>query len=350
MSGPASASPAGELILCIEDEADLRADIVEELQEAGYCTIDAGDGATALGLLQDHRPDLILCDITMRGLDGYGVMQQVRASRPDLSDVPFIFLTALAGRADLIQGKNAGADDYLVKPVDYDVMLATIRARLAQVRRMQRSHAAALEDERRSAAATLSLMQGETVESTGAALDRLAAALIVVDADLVIQHGNAAGSALLAEGDGLSARDGRLGAATPAASRALRQLVSRLVEGAEPDAFLVLERPFRHPVLLHAWPFSRDRSRVALLLLDPEAPPALSAEAAMKTFGLTPSEARLAIALASGERLEEIATRTGTAPTTVSFHLSNLFRKTQTARQSDLVALILRTAIAAGKG
>ena len=349
IGGEPDGSPEA-LILCIEDEADLRADIVEELQEAGYRTLDAGDGAAALALLDQHRPDLILCDITMRGIDGYGVMQQVRLRRPDLADVPFIFLTALAGRADLIQGKNAGADDYLVKPVDYDVMLATIRARLGQVRRMRRSHDAVIAEERRSAAATLSSMLDETVETTGTALDRLGAALVVVDADLRIEHCNAAGTALVEQADAILAREGRLTAPTPNGSRTLRQTIGRVAEGVDADGFLVLERPFRHPVLLHAWPLSRDRARVALLLLDPEAPPALSPETAMKTFGLTPTEARLAVALASGQRLEEIAARSGTAPTTVSFHLGNVFRKTQTTRQSDLVALILRTAVAGRPG
>src|SRR5690606_6808851 len=108
------------LILVVEDEQALRCDIVEELQEAGYRTLAAKDGEEALHLLAETTPDLLLCDITMPGLDGYDVLRRFRAQRPDLSATPFVFLTALSEPREVIEGKLQGADDYLVKPVDYD--------------------------------------------------------------------------------------------------------------------------------------------------------------------------------------------------------------------------------------
>src|SRR5690554_3056402 len=135
-----SRAPNQALILVVEDEKALRDDIVEELQEAGYRTMAAEDGNKALDLLAQETPDLLLCDITMPGLDGYGVLRRLRTQRPELTITPFVFLTALSEPQDIVKGKLQGADDYLVKPVDYDLMLATIGARLRQVDRIRNRH------------------------------------------------------------------------------------------------------------------------------------------------------------------------------------------------------------------
>ncbi|WP_336057201.1 response regulator [Nitratireductor sp. CH_MIT9313-5] len=125
------------LILCIEDEPDLRRDVAEELSEAGYSVLEAGDGLQALDLLDIACPDLILCDISMPGIDGYEVLEAVRAKGDDHAGTPFVFLTALADPREVVEGKRFGADDYLVKPIDYDLLLATIEARLRQVARLR---------------------------------------------------------------------------------------------------------------------------------------------------------------------------------------------------------------------
>ena len=125
-------------ILCVEDEGRLRQDIIDELLIAGYNALGAANGREALTLLDARRPDLILCDISMPRLDGFGFLETMRDTRPDLADVPVVFLTALGGRDHIINGKRAGADDYLVKPIDFDLMLATIGARLGQIERIGR--------------------------------------------------------------------------------------------------------------------------------------------------------------------------------------------------------------------
>ena len=76
----------------------------------------------------------------MPGMDGYQVLETVRQRRRDLGDVPFVFLTALNQRAEVISGKRSGADDYLVKPIDFDLLLASIDARIAQARRIRALH------------------------------------------------------------------------------------------------------------------------------------------------------------------------------------------------------------------
>ena len=115
------------LILCVEDEPSLRDDIAFELHEAGYIVSAAGDAREALACLERQRPDLILCDILMPGMDGKRFMSHLRRTRPDLDDVPFVFLTALSSRQQVIDGRMAGADDYVTKPIDYDLLVPPLK-------------------------------------------------------------------------------------------------------------------------------------------------------------------------------------------------------------------------------
>jgi len=200
-------------ILCVEDEADLRRDIADELAEGGYVVIEACNGEEALDLLRTNRPDLILCDISMPGLNGYEIMNAVQAKGSDHADIPFVFLSALGDPREIVDGKRRGADDYLVKPIDYDLLLATVHARLRQIDRLRLSQAA-----------------------SGASVD-----------------------------------DGAFG------------------------------------------------------------------------FALTQAETRVARALTEGRSLQLIAADFGISRTTVAFHMRNIFQKTGTARQAELVALLLRS-------
>lgn len=199
------------LILCVEDEEDLRRDIVDELREAGYGVIEASDGAAALQQLAAQRPDLILCDISMPALNDHAVLQAAKGGT--YADIPFVFLSALADPREVVAGKRLGADDYLVKPIDYDLLLATVDARLRQVARLRTQ-------------------------------------------------------------------------LTP--------------------------------------------------------PPPLCQDILARDFRLTPAEAQVALALADGCKPVQIAARLGVARSTVVFHLSNIFQKTGTTRQAELVALILQ--------
>lgn len=202
------------IILCVEDEEELRRDIADELTEAGYVVIEACNGKDALELLRTIRPDLILCDISMPGLGGYGVLEAVQAKGPDFADIPFVFLSALAAPMQMAEGKRLGADDYLVKPIDYDLLVATVQARVRQILRLRSSQP----------------VFGERIE------------------------------------------EGTLSIA----------------------------------------------------------------------FGLTPSEARVAIALTEGKTLAQTALDFGISRTTVAYHMRNIFQKTSTNRQAELVAQLLR--------
>ena len=116
-------------ILIIEDEPSTRENLCEILELEGFASHAAANGKTGVAAALSELPDLILCDVTMPELDGHGVLSALRAE-PATRQIPFIFLTAKGERQDVREGMNLGADDYLIKPVDVDDLLAAIEARL----------------------------------------------------------------------------------------------------------------------------------------------------------------------------------------------------------------------------
>ncbi|HYP18141.1 MAG TPA: response regulator [Opitutus sp.] len=116
-------------ILLIEDEPTMRKNMLRMLSLEGYDTVGAEDGEAGLAAVRAQRPDIVLCDVMMPKLDGFGVLAAVRRD-PELRQIPFVFLTARGETCDVRTGMNLGADDYLVKPVDAGDLLAAIHARL----------------------------------------------------------------------------------------------------------------------------------------------------------------------------------------------------------------------------
>jgi CRP-like cAMP-binding protein/DNA-binding NarL/FixJ family response regulator len=116
-------------ILIIEDNEDLRSNTSQLLEIAGYETITASNGKEGLEMAVANKPNLILCDIMMPLLDGYGVLRALD-NIPELTGIPFIFMTARSTKADFRKGMDLGADDYLPKPFNGDDLLRIIAARL----------------------------------------------------------------------------------------------------------------------------------------------------------------------------------------------------------------------------
>ena len=116
-------------VLIIEDNNDIRENVVEILELAGYQVFDANNGKKGVEIALKEIPDIILCDIMMPELDGYGVLYMLNKN-PDTAAIPFIFLTAKAERLDLRKGMEMGADDYLTKPFDDMDLLNSIESRL----------------------------------------------------------------------------------------------------------------------------------------------------------------------------------------------------------------------------
>ncbi len=307
---------APPLILCAEDEPQLLRDISDELRAAGYDVVEARDGRTLLQQLDEITPDLLLCDIMMPGIDGYEVLARVRRDYPHLAHVPLVFLSALSMNEAVIRGKRAGADDYLTKPIDYDLLLSTVEARLRQ---SQQSRAGI-----------------RTLAELGQQLcDALAVGVVLFSPDGQIRHVNPAARRLLGD-HGSDLRD--------QLAEPVRRMGAEADAGQESCLSMLLDDSCCLMAQLHACPaapYTGAGAMVIVFLAGPEARPALSSEALKEMFALTATEARVAHLLASGLRPEDIAREMGVAPTTIAFHLRNVFAKTDTHRQAELVGLIL---------
>lgn len=118
-------------ILCVEDETDLRENIALILQAEGYNTIEASNGKEAYEKFAMHKPSLILCDISMPIMNGYELLEKIHnENAAKLSKTPFVFLTALGQKQNYLKGLKLGADEYIVKPIDFDILLSIIRSKL----------------------------------------------------------------------------------------------------------------------------------------------------------------------------------------------------------------------------
>jgi CRP-like cAMP-binding protein/CheY-like chemotaxis protein len=127
-------------ILVIDDNNDLRENTAEILDLAGYKTITAENGKRGVEIATRERPDVIVCDIMMPELDGYGVLHLLRKN-PDTQYIPFIFLTAKTERSDFRKGMEMGADDYVTKPFEDIELLNAIEVRLKKAELLQNTYA-----------------------------------------------------------------------------------------------------------------------------------------------------------------------------------------------------------------
>lgn len=127
-------------ILVIDDNADIRENTAEILELAGYKTSTAENGKKGVELALKEKPDLIVCDIMMPELDGYGVLHLLRKNA-DTQFTPFIFLTAKTERTDLRKGMEMGADDYITKPFEDIELLNAIEARLKKTQVLEQKYA-----------------------------------------------------------------------------------------------------------------------------------------------------------------------------------------------------------------
>src|ERR1043165_7173866 len=121
-------------ILVIEDEPEMRRNITTLLRYYDYAPIAAENGRAGVEAARRQKPDLILCDVMMPELDGYGVLQALQ-TEASLARIPFIFLTAKGEKNDLRSGMDLGADDYLTKPVANTELVRAIGARLRRAER-----------------------------------------------------------------------------------------------------------------------------------------------------------------------------------------------------------------------
>jgi DNA-binding NarL/FixJ family response regulator len=125
-------------ILVIEDEPEMRRNLTTILRLEKFQPLAAANGREGVELARRERPDVILCDVMMPELDGYGVLQALRNDAATAA-IPFIFLTAKGEKTDVRSGMNLGADDYLTKPVAKADLLSAIQSRLARAGQQTRA-------------------------------------------------------------------------------------------------------------------------------------------------------------------------------------------------------------------
>jgi two-component system, OmpR family, response regulator len=113
----------------IEDDPSYADVMVVMLQMEGFEVYAAASGPAGIALIEERRPDVILCDIMMPGMDGFGVLQALKESN-EIASIPFIFVSALAERSDVRRGMSEGSDDYLTKPFTADELLAAVMGRI----------------------------------------------------------------------------------------------------------------------------------------------------------------------------------------------------------------------------
>jgi CheY-like chemotaxis protein len=117
-------------IVVVEDEADLREILVEELTDMGHEIAEADNGEEGLQVILQQTPDLILADINMPKLDGRELRRRLVREHPEHATIPFCFMSAFADRQDVQEGLNTGATHYFTKPLDYGELEDWITGRL----------------------------------------------------------------------------------------------------------------------------------------------------------------------------------------------------------------------------
>jgi DNA-binding response OmpR family regulator len=122
-------------LLCIEDDCETAALIAEELTDRGFAVSLAYNGRDGLDAILRSPPDLVLADVSMPVMSGFDLLERVTALEPRFSRMPFVFLTALADHDNELKGWRLGADDYVTKPVDFELLAAVIASRLKRVAR-----------------------------------------------------------------------------------------------------------------------------------------------------------------------------------------------------------------------
>jgi DNA-binding response OmpR family regulator len=122
-------------ILCIEDDSSVATLIAEDLADRGFEVTVAHDGHEGFVAILKIMPDLVLCDINLPIMSGFEVLERLNTLAPRVGHIPFVFLTALTDRGSELRARRLGADDYVTKPVDFDMLGMIINARLAGVAR-----------------------------------------------------------------------------------------------------------------------------------------------------------------------------------------------------------------------
>jgi DNA-binding NarL/FixJ family response regulator len=358
-------------ILCIEDDERLRRLLVEDLSEAGYDVRTASDARTGQREFFNHAPALVLCDVRMPRVSGFELIERLRRLDPLLFGAAFIFLTALADRENHLRGRRLGADDYITKPVDYEILREVVRIRLAgrdpipptgpldsclgdaldvwfdgyqSGAEAPGSHP--LKERFRIAGRTHTQSDPRLFEAIA---NGLPLGVLIIDRAGILRYVNESAAELLGHPrpnlTGSRASPCLLEfARTHAASERAKNggfSAARIVVSADGKPSTAVARTMRGDV-------REIGASIAIIL------PRLSASSApfsglLRTlFDLTPAEELVATQVGAGTNLSDVAEHRGVAVATVRSQLKTVFDKMGVTRQSDLVRALMSLQLAIG--
>jgi len=366
MSAPKAGAGPRHRILCIEDDPRLRRLLAEELEEAGYDVQVADSAPAGLVAFFAHAPALVLCDVRMPGISGFDLIERLRLLDGQLFGAAFIFLTALADRDNHLRGRRLGADDYITKPVDYEILFEIVRVRLggrtpgpprpaldpAVAARLQ----AWLGDGPEPQPDMIDGLRGRFARQADAAgacdfsgsLDALPLGVMIVDAGGVVHYANETAAGLLD-----CPRAAMIGKRT---APRLVDFVRRHMVVDDGGIGVSAERVILHREGMPVVAIARTAKgfgeaaacRVTVLLPGiPGAFPAMP-DILHKLFDLTQAERLLATEIGAGANLADVAQTRGVTLATVRSQLKSVFGKMGVTRQSDLVRALLTLQFATG--
>ncbi|MCG8695639.1 MAG: response regulator [Minwuiales bacterium] len=332
--------PRKHRILFVDDERN----VLEGLQRQFRDRRDSWDlsfestPAGALDLMRTRPADVVVSDMQMPGMTGLEMVVAMRQWAPQSA---YIMLTGTADLETAMGAINQAAIfRFYTKPCPPGLLAEGIEAGLA-------ASASGRPSSKPSA-----VSRPNITESIGlAALNQLALSVIVTDRNGRVLLTNRSGGALLSDADGLMLSAGEIcRAASPSETAGLHDLIRAVTDKSATDCFdvdaIALARPsMKRPLSLLVAPLAavdEDAGRLAVLFVtDPERNPLASSDSIAKLFGLTNAEARLTHALAGGHRLEDAAKHCGITVSTARTYLKQVFGKTDTNRQSELIKLVL---------
>lgn len=295
------------VVLVVDDAPDTLRVLIEALEANGLTTLVARDGEAALRLLDRIKPDAILLDAVMPGIDGFKVCRQIKA-RTELTVTPVLFMTGLGSSEHVVEGLRAGGVDYLVKPINPDELVARLAIHLANAR---------------------------LVQDAEAALDAAGAAVATFSADGRRLWTSPGARALLEEALG------PCGARAPKAQQALEAFVTASAGQALGEA-VPLSIPLAEDRELSVTLIGRTGAGDVLARLALGSPKA-AARALETAFGLSTREAEVLEWIARGKSNRDIATILGLSPRTVTKHVEQIFQKLGVENRTAAAVTALRT-------
>jgi CheY-like chemotaxis protein/DNA-binding CsgD family transcriptional regulator len=293
-------------VMIVDDAPGNLSLLSDALEEAGYRVLVATDGQSTLEQLRYIRPDIILLDAVMPGMDGFETCRRIKAD-PSKQSIPILFMTALSDLDDLLRGFNEGAVDYIAKPIRHLEVLARVGAHLAQSRKMR--------------------LAEESLSHCGFAA-------LSVDESLRITWMSEAAHRWLAE---LS--DNAFNSHNDGLPKSLADWVSRHIELAakvEPDVFTTASGGRKFSARL----IPCQAEREFLLLLQEDAGE-WNLNSLREGLGLTPREAEILMWIARGKTNRDVGLILGSSPRTVNKHLEHVFEKLGVGTRAAAVAVAL---------